>query len=303
MLHSELSFKETKILRYLHSNTSKSTRTTYSFQGQERDDEVSGVGNSYTADFWQYSPRLGRRWNQDPKPNSSISNYACFANNPLIFSDVYGDTIRFHENMTSEQISGYKFAVSILRNSEMFDYYYTELENSQHNFLIDLNRSIKGGGQYDPKDQSVTVKSINSFAILAQELFHAYQWDLGVYQTDKDRSVIETEGDLMTVYVANEVVIGLPGMLSEQSDPGGWADEISEFTGSVTINPTLKQIESSEYDKLFNKAVDKRIEHFKDKGKDYEGYIKPNSGKVPLAIKSVYKGVSDKIQNKDDKNK
>lgn len=43
------------------------------------------------------------------------------------------------------------------------------------------------------------------------------------------------------------------------------------------------------------KMKDKLIQ---DNGKDYEGYIKPNSGKLPLAIKSVYKGDSDKIQNK-----
>jgi len=31
----------------------------YSFNGQEKDDEVSGNGNSYTATHWQYDPRLG----------------------------------------------------------------------------------------------------------------------------------------------------------------------------------------------------------------------------------------------------
>ena len=66
----------------------------YGFNGQEKDDEVSGSGNSYTAMFWQYDSRLGRRWNQDPKPNPSISNYATFANNPIFFTDILGDTVR-----------------------------------------------------------------------------------------------------------------------------------------------------------------------------------------------------------------
>ena len=34
----------------------------YGFGGQEKDDEVSGSGNSYTAAFWQYDARLGRSW-------------------------------------------------------------------------------------------------------------------------------------------------------------------------------------------------------------------------------------------------
>jgi len=41
----------------------------YGFQAQEWDDEVSGSGKSYTAEFWQYDSRLGRRWNLDPKPH------------------------------------------------------------------------------------------------------------------------------------------------------------------------------------------------------------------------------------------
>ena len=39
---------------------------TYGFQGQTQDNELYGNGNSYSAEFWQYDPRLGRRWNVDP---------------------------------------------------------------------------------------------------------------------------------------------------------------------------------------------------------------------------------------------
>lgn len=66
----------------------------FGFQGQEQDDQVSGDGNSYTAEFWQYDARLGRRFNIDPKPHPSISVYACFVNNSICFRDVKGDTIR-----------------------------------------------------------------------------------------------------------------------------------------------------------------------------------------------------------------
>ena len=65
----------------------------FGFNGQEKDDEVSGAGNHNTALFWEYDTRLGRRWNQDPKPNPSISNYATFANNPIMFVDLLGDSI------------------------------------------------------------------------------------------------------------------------------------------------------------------------------------------------------------------
>ncbi len=59
----------------------------------EREDEIAGVGNSYTAMFWEYDSRTARRWNLDPRPNSSISSYGTFALNPVMFSDVMGDTV------------------------------------------------------------------------------------------------------------------------------------------------------------------------------------------------------------------
>ena len=64
----------------------------FHFNGQEKDDEVAGAGNTMTAEFWQYDIRLGRRWNRDPKPNPSVSDYACFANNPIWFTDILGDS-------------------------------------------------------------------------------------------------------------------------------------------------------------------------------------------------------------------
>jgi len=62
----------------------------YGFNGMEKDDEVSGEGNSYTAQYWQYDSRLGRRWNIDPVVKHHESPYATFANNPIWFADPNG---------------------------------------------------------------------------------------------------------------------------------------------------------------------------------------------------------------------
>jgi hypothetical protein len=75
-----------------------STKYHYGFNTQEKDDEVAGDNNSYTAEFWQYDGRLGRRFNIVPRPNPSLSNYACLGNNPIKFSDLLGDTIRGNDN-------------------------------------------------------------------------------------------------------------------------------------------------------------------------------------------------------------
>ena len=70
------------------SYTGKNYR--YGFNGQEKDDEIKGSANSYTASFWEYDPRLGRRWNTDPIIFSWQSTYSCFNNNPLLFIDPSG---------------------------------------------------------------------------------------------------------------------------------------------------------------------------------------------------------------------
>ena len=58
--------------------------------GQEMDNEISGVGNSYTAEYWQYDSRLMRRWNIDPVTYPWQSSYAAFNNNPILFVDPLG---------------------------------------------------------------------------------------------------------------------------------------------------------------------------------------------------------------------
>jgi len=64
----------------------------YAFNGMETDKEVSGTGNSYTTQFRQYDPRLGRWKSLDPLagkfPNQSP--FAAFNNNPLYFIDPSG---------------------------------------------------------------------------------------------------------------------------------------------------------------------------------------------------------------------
>jgi hypothetical protein len=61
----------------------------YGFNGQERSSEVGD--NNYTAQFWEYDSRIGRRWNLDPEPITGISEYATLNNSPILYSDVLGN--------------------------------------------------------------------------------------------------------------------------------------------------------------------------------------------------------------------
>ena len=78
----------------MQGRTQYAEKYRYGVGGQEKDNEVYGEGNSYTAEFWQYDPRSGRRWNVDPladHPNQiGMSPYGAFWGNPLVWSDPSG---------------------------------------------------------------------------------------------------------------------------------------------------------------------------------------------------------------------
>jgi len=62
----------------------------YGYGTQEKDDDI--IQGLYTAEYWEYDTRLGRRWNVDPmfRKYPWQSPYATFNNNPIYFSDVSG---------------------------------------------------------------------------------------------------------------------------------------------------------------------------------------------------------------------
>ncbi len=65
----------------------------FGYQGSEKDNEFKGEGNSYTTEFRQLDPRLGRWLTIDPKASKypNESPYIAFRNNPIYFSDPRGD--------------------------------------------------------------------------------------------------------------------------------------------------------------------------------------------------------------------
>jgi len=67
----------------------------FGYNGQEKVNELAGIGNHNTAEHWEYDTRLGRRWNLDPKDQINISNYAVNRNNPILYNDPNGNSPLF----------------------------------------------------------------------------------------------------------------------------------------------------------------------------------------------------------------
>ena len=65
----------------------------FGFQGMERDDDLKGNGNSYTTEFRQYDPRVGRWLSLDPMMDKypGVSPYVAMMNNPIHITDEKGN--------------------------------------------------------------------------------------------------------------------------------------------------------------------------------------------------------------------
>ena len=66
----------------------------YGFNGQEKTDEISS--GHYTALYWEYDSRIGRRWNLDPVVKPWISGYSVLSNSPIWKIDPNGDDDYFN---------------------------------------------------------------------------------------------------------------------------------------------------------------------------------------------------------------
>jgi len=91
----------------------------FGFNGQEKDNEVAGIGNSNTAQFWQYDTRLGRRWNIDPVDQIRISNYAVMKLNPILYNDPQGKTAKKTVKGNTITYSSKLYLYGDLTNKEM----------------------------------------------------------------------------------------------------------------------------------------------------------------------------------------
>ncbi len=115
----------------------------FGFNGQEKVNEVAGLGNHNTALFWEYDTRLGRRWNLDPVPNASESPYAAFGDNPIYNKDPLGNVIApwWLPSSPGDKIPGYGGGVSspfknFLTSNDLNDFNHTAIQLYRDNDIF-----------------------------------------------------------------------------------------------------------------------------------------------------------------------
>jgi len=180
----------------------------FGFNTQEKTFELNR--DHYTAKFWEYDARLGRRWNVDPKPNAALSNYAVLNGNPILYSDPLGDTIRIKEDNKfisyapgMEYKGDNKFIASVvgtlnkINSTEAGGKLLSELVSSKNNFDFtnlfakdnkgnDITNALSFSEYKDGGGEIKAGALLNDYMqegqkieTVAHELFHGYQSEKG----------------------------------------------------------------------------------------------------------------------------
>ncbi len=111
----------------------------------EKEDEIAGEGNSYTATFWQYDSRLGRRWKPDPVMKANWSGYAVLGNNPIVYVDKDGDDwyiAKIHYKSTFNSVYDSRFVIWIASEKMV------EIVSNTEYIRIGSSSSRKVGGSF-----------------------------------------------------------------------------------------------------------------------------------------------------------
>ncbi len=80
----------------------------FGYQGSEKDNEFKGEGNSYTTEFRQLDPRLGRWLSVDPLQSKYPwqNGYCSFDNTPILLNDIKGKESEIPLNSNDVEVEG-----------------------------------------------------------------------------------------------------------------------------------------------------------------------------------------------------
>ncbi len=238
-------------------------------------------------------PTIVSRWlSPDPmaREYTDLSPYHYTSNNPIWFKELDGAVFDF-SNMNAQEKEQYDALITKLSESDIFSYYYSVLDNSKTVYTVEFDSELPRGGQFNYATNTVSLKSVYSRYTAAQELFHAFQTEKGFYDPEGDRANIETEGDIATLYVMFQAHSGYPS-------PEEWLSPIIDEYG-LGIVPNTNEVESAQYNELFQSTVAQRINFYEEQNKKFDDFFKSytteKSETEPKAIIKTIKESDDSL--------
>jgi len=143
----------------------------FGYNGMEVDPEMKGQGNSYTTEFRQYDPRLGRWASLDPlmAKYSWMSPYVAFDNNPIVYTDplglsTSGDPIIMQGSHTNSQPRENKVMQASIRakNGDVLVFQYTQKGDNAKILYVYTYNSESGKWSVSMEHHSVNGHGVRS---------------------------------------------------------------------------------------------------------------------------------------------
>jgi hypothetical protein len=271
----------------------------WGFGSQEADNEVSGRGNSYTAEFWQYDSRLGRRWNVDPVFKHYTSNYSVLGNNPLMLIDHNGADTSF---LRSDNKTWDKEA------SDNFNTAYSDICNRVNNVQIEINglseelknESLSSRKKKNKEDnisrlndkltKLKLIKDDFDYILLKTSPLVTYSTDIKELEAHKDgtcklqyNTMADADGNFINTLQSAKVIIR-PGRIST------FVHENRHVLQPHGMSPCDSEIEAYTYQRIFSyEDVEKKIQS----AYENEYKINPNT---TLSTRPTNYGIKEMVQ-------
>jgi RHS repeat-associated protein len=233
----------------------------HSFNGKEKDDEWNGTtGGALDFGARIYDPRLCRWLAGDPeqKKYASISPYVAFNDNPLIFIDPNGDTIKFinmikqHVDAVLKLISSisiehksFKYLMASIQKSPsvttFFDYLPNGTEIAQAYSVVGGNSNYKN---YAVKLTSAAYKMDYSKPAVVEEIFHVGQ---SMFYGTKESHVKGTPysvADINATGIQIEVEVKVYRAFINQISTKDWA--LKEFAENKNVTAYFEAIKTGD---------------------------------------------------------
>jgi RHS repeat-associated protein len=242
----------------------------FGFNGAEKDNEVKGEGNSYTTEFRQYDPRLGRWLSPDPLMSQfpGWSPYVFAFDNPIWFNDPDGDAPPTIKQIIAEGKKTSTTFTSLLKSANITDANYgsnisfgkgTYTEVTKEAKIV-LTKSEDIKFQVIKLTHELTNRSQKAEALKTLE--NVKEGKITAKEYAKQLAQQEVQGEINQIKVASETGYRYKGKGTE-----GLNKLIDDYSKDKTIDLTKKVLPSTEHLKTYEKeGKDARADYIKING-------------------------------------
>jgi len=227
----------------------------YGFNGAEKDNEIKGEGNSYTTEWRQYDPRLGRWLSPDPLMSQfpGWSPYVFAFDNPIWLNDPNGDAPPTIKEIIANGKKNSSTFTLLLGTAKITDANYSQnisfgsgtyTENKTGKIVLTKSEDIK----FQVIKLTHELTNRKNISVIQKTDTKVSEGKITAKEYAKQLAQIEVEGEINQLKVAAETGYRYKGKGAE-----GLNKLIDNYSKDKTIDLAKKIVASTEHLKTYEK--------------------------------------------------